>query len=285
MSSTFLDPQTPKRISVDLHGRKREIELRLAKPEDALDMVNFFNSYYGHRYKRTPADWIWQYYTYEPDLAPFAFAKDGDKVIGTEGIMPIYMEVSGRRVLTGKIENILVLAPYRRTGVMARLGQFVLERALQKGGEFGWGFTPVEKILKKYELSAYHDMQIWMRPGNIWVAVVSNLKNNEHLGRRIRSLAKLFMKHLSSGKIPEIQIRQGYEIRQGLCDAHDIQELYERLKVKYQHLVFFIYDQKYLQWRIRGHPFLKYDEYQVYQGDEMRAYEFVVLSSGTLYIS
>lgn len=285
MSSTFLDPQTPKRISVDLHGRKREIELRLAKPEDALDMVDFHNSYYRDRNSRTPAGWIWEYYTYEPDLAIFAFAKDGDKVIGTQGIMPVYMEVSGRRVLAGKNENILVLAPYRRTSVMVSLVELVIERGLRNGGQFGWGFTPAEGLLKKYGASAHNDIQIWMRPGNIWVAAVSNFKKKTQLWRRIGSLVKVFIGHFSSGKIPEIQRQPDYEIRRGLCDEHDIQELYERLKVKYQHLIFIRYDQKYFQWRIRGHPFLKYDEYQVYQGDQMRAYAFVLLSRGTLYIS
>src|SRR4030043_1257881 len=105
MSSSVLNPQTPRRISIDLHGRKREIELGLAKPGDALDMVNFHNSYYRDRGKRTVANWLWEYHTYEPNLSLFAFARHRDNVIATAGVMPVYMEVSNHPVLTAKIEN------------------------------------------------------------------------------------------------------------------------------------------------------------------------------------
>ena len=43
------------------------IELRLATSEDAWDMVNFHNSYYGAR--RSPEHWLWEYQTYEPGKA------------------------------------------------------------------------------------------------------------------------------------------------------------------------------------------------------------------------
>ena len=44
-------------------------------------------------------------------------------------------------------------------------------------------------------------------------------------------------------------------------------------------------DMKYIDWRIRSHPFLKYQEYQVVSNSVLKAYAFVTLSDGNISIS
>ena len=45
------------------------------------------------------------------------------------------------------------------------------------------------------------------------------------------------------------------------------------------------YDKTYLTWRVREHPFIKYDEYQVYHGSDLPAYAIVALFEGKASIS
>ncbi len=272
---------------------QRRIEFGLATLRDALDMVDFHNSHYGTR--RRPEDWLWEYETCMPGKAVFAFAKDGDKLIATRAMIPIYMEVGTECVLSGKNESLLILPPYRGTTLLLELAGYVEKHSIDRGIQFLWGLGPLVKVPQKLGYTLYPDIQVWLRPGNIWADIVSRLRTNPYgtttpLWRRIGSVGKLitqssFMRIRNSRTIPQIQKQAGYEIKKGEIDERSLKELYERVKSKHNNIVSLKYDQKYLRWRVREHPFLKYDEYQVYQGGKLRAYAFVVLFQGFASIS
>ncbi len=160
-----------------------KVEFGLATSRDALDLVNFHNSYYGTR--RKPEHWLWEYETYEPEKAVFVFAKDNGKLIATQGMIPIYMEVGTECVLSGKSENTLLLPPYRGTTTMRSLYEYAVENCVDCGMQFIWGFTGAVKAFEKFGFTNYPDIQMMVRPGNIWVDIVSRIKTKTPLYRRI----------------------------------------------------------------------------------------------------
>ena len=269
------------------------IEFGLAASRDALEMVNFHNSHYGTR--RRPEDWLWEYQTYEPGKTVFAFAKDGDKLIATKANMPVYMKVGTECVLSGKGESMLILPPYRGTTLLASLDEYLVKNSIDRGMQFSWGLGPVPKVSQKLGSTCYPDVQVWLRPGNIWVNIVTRLQTHPYgtptpLWRRIGSVGKLILRSLfmrtgNNKTIPHIQELAGYEIKKGEIDERCLQELLERLMSEHNNIISLTYDQKYLRWRVREHPFLKYDEYQAYQDGKLRAYALVVLFQGSASIS
>jgi len=287
------DMQTQHRQSPSSEPEQRGIEFGLATSRDALDMVNFHNSHYGTR--RRPEDWLWEYETYEPGKAVFAFAKDGDKLIATKANMPVYMKIGTECVLSGRGENVLILPPYRGTALLPSLDEYLVKNSIDRGMQFLWGLNAIPKVSQKLGFTSYPDVQVWLRPGNIWADIVSRLRTKRYgiktsLWRRTGSVGKLilrslFMRMRNSKTIPQIQELAGYEIKKGEIDDRCLRELLERLKSEHDNIISLTYDEKYLRWRVREHPFLKYDEYQAYQGGKLRACAFVVLFQGFASIS
>jgi GNAT superfamily N-acetyltransferase len=269
-----------------LEAQQQEIEFQLATPEDAVDMVTFHNSYYGEN--RKPEFWLWEYQKYEPGKAVFAFAKDHDKIIATQAMAPIYMAIGSDCVLAGRIENTLILPQYRGTGVMKNLWEYAERNSIDRGMQFVWGFSDAVKAYENFGCTCYPDIKVLFRPGNIWLGLLTRLQSEAPLWRRIGSAVIFLLRSvfvINIRTIPKIREEEGYEIRKGRIDDQHLIEFYERVKSKYKSVICIKYDQKYLSWRVREHPFFKYDEYQVYQGTILRAYAFVVLSDRTAHIS
>ena len=85
--------------------------------------------------------------------------------------------------------------------------------------------------------------------------------------------------------MPQIEKQPGYEVKKGRIPDADLRGLCERVKSKNENAICIRYDQKFLSWRVREHPFLKYDEYQVFKAAKLRAYAFVTLFESVASIS
>ena len=286
MRGKNLDSETPRRIVIDLHGREREIELRLAAIEDYPDIIDFRNRHY--RIKRKPEHGIWEYATYEPDKAVFLLAYDMDRIVGTAATIPIHMQVGTESCLCGKLEQLFILPPYRGTSLFMASIRYLSYISVRRGMKFVWILTPLSRLPNRMGARKFDDIQVLTRPGNMWVDTFSRLKDDATLWHRIGSAGKAILKNAfarNNRTVLYVQKKAGYEIRKELIDTDQIMGLCERLNSKHQNVVSIRRDQKYLDWRVRRHPFLKYDEYQVQEGGELRAYAFVTLSRGVAHIS
>lgn len=265
-----------------LKGQK--VQFSLSMSQDASEMVNFHNSYYGT--ERKPEHWLWEYQMNEKGKSVTTLARDDGKLIATQCMIPICMDIGFESVLTGKGEDTLILPPYRGTGVMGQLYEYAVANCIERGMQFIWGFTPAIKAVQQFGFTYLFDCVTMIRPGKMLAGIASRLKMKAPYRIRLGSIGKMIMKSMFSRySIPPIEERLDYEVRVGLSNEHDIQNLYERLKQNNTHVISIKLDPQYLKWRIREHPFLKYDEYQVYQGDVLRAYAFVTLFEGIASIS
>jgi len=273
-------------FSVISQSEQRNIEYQLANTLHASDMVNFHNSYY--KTARKPEDWLWEYKTYKPEKAVISFAKDFDKIIATQGMLPIYMKIGAKTILSGKSESTLLLPAYRGTQLMQDLYEYAVENCIERGMQLIWGFTPAIKAFRKFGFESYPVVQTMVRPGNIWAGVRLRLKRKNPLWRRMGSLGKLIFTHFLLGKnkaINQFQKKDEYELRRGGADENCLKAFFDRVKSQHKNTIFIRYDQEYLKWRVREHPFIKYAEYQVYSRADLRAYAIVALVNGILSIS
>lgn len=280
------DPQSPEEIVIDLRGQQKVIELRLATAKDYPDIIDFRNRHYET--KRKPEHGIWEYATYEPDKTVFLLAHDTDGIVGTAATIPIYMQVGAESSLSGKVEQLFIVPRYRGSALFMSSYRQLLKISAIRGMKLLWILTPLKGLPNRMGARSFEDIQVLTRPGNMWVDIVSRLQWDTTIWGRIGSAGKAILKDAfmrNSRTVPYIHKQAGYEIKKELCNVDDIRRLYERLKSKHENVISIRYDQKYLDWRVRRHPSLKYEEYQVQQGGELRAYAFVTLSKGVAHIS
>lgn len=109
-----------------------------------IERVNaFYNDAYGA--SRSLAQWHWEFDAPIGGRRAFIVAKDGDRIVGTQALMPITMITPDGPVLTAKSEETLVDASMRGKGVFPAMYKPLLEFAAQHGVQAIWGFTPAFK--------------------------------------------------------------------------------------------------------------------------------------------
>jgi hypothetical protein len=273
--------------------QEQGITFRLAIPDDAQALADFHNQEYGTQ--RTAQHWLWEYQTYAPEKSLFRVAVKDGQIIATNGTIPIYIEVAGGTRLASKGESWLCLPQYRGTGLMQAMDDWVKKNGFAERFDISFGLTNIDKHHGRFSFAIVcRDIQIWTRPGNPKTALTLRLRNDmTHWHgtsslRRIASTSRLVARALISGKngrMPQINVLHGYELRRGQTSVEDLQELHQRLLSKNEDTIWIKYDSNFLNWRMRQHPFKKYDEYQVYQGDMLLAYAFTTEQEGEVCIS
>jgi hypothetical protein len=273
--------------------REQGITFRLATPDDAQALVDIHNQEYGTH--RTVEHWLWEYDTYAPDDARFRIAEKDGKIIATGGNIPIYMEVGGETKLASKGENAWCLPQYRGTGLAPAIGDWARSYGIPEHYQINFNLRNIDKLHGRNNITpVYRNIQVWTRPGNPKIILTKRLLGDMTLWRgssslkRAISTGKLAAQALTRGKIsdiPQVSILPGYELRKGRTPLEDLQSLRERLLSINEHVIWIKYDDKYLDWRIRQHPFNEYNEYQVYKGDVLKAYAFTTEHQGEVCLS
>lgn len=257
------------------------------------EAVSFHNAEYGT--KRTSKQWLWEYRGNYPELSVFVVIKDKERIVGTQGMIPIYLNVKGRKCLSGKSENTLLKRECRGRGLFTRLYDFALARSKDKGMCCVWGFTSVPnaiKLLKRLGFVFYSNVVseviLFL---NIRKYISSILISKRSIGIRI---AKSFLVisihllsrgniHVPSGKTSE---QRQFSIEQKLRQESDVGNLYERLRKEYPNLIYIEQDGKFLFWRVFNNPNFRFATYFVYEQNLLRAYCYVSLANPEdVYIS
>ena len=268
----------------------------MATCDDAPALVDFHNTYYArksspehNRWIRKPEHWLWEYQTYAPGKAVFLMAEKDGQVLATDAGIPIYMEFGGKTILATKGENTLCLESYRGTGLMQAMNRYAVNKNYRSHVDINWASGFITKAIGIHDFTTiFCGIETWIRPCNNWMAIGIKMRDNVPFWKRIGSTCKLALRTLlkrNSRTIAQIIKEPDYDIKQGQIPLEDMNQLRERLRVINKNVIWIKYDSRFINWRIREHPFLKYDEYQVYQNDKLLAYALVTMHGGEAYIS
>jgi hypothetical protein len=271
----------------DNNSVTHDIDILLANEAVAANMVRFHNSYYKDN--RTTDNWKWEYNTYMPSKSVFAYAKDGNKIIATQGMLPFYLTVGENVILSAKSENTLMLPSYRGTGIMKKVYDYATIVCIENGIECLWGFTDAIHAFHKFGFSSYPVIQTLMKQGNPWIDICYRLKIKTPLYKRIGSIVKLMALSCRYNKMLNnslMQKRADIEVVKGTdFNLNLLEDLHCRMKSSNQNMISIRYDQKYLRWRVREHPLINYDGYQIYSKGQLKGYAIVALYNGIASIS
>ena len=252
------------------------MEIREVLASDVEKIISFHNAAYGD--DRRPEHWMWEYKENNPDSFVFTIIKDEKQIIATQGMIPIYIYVRGRRLLSGKSESTLLHPKYRGGGLFQNLYEFAVSLCKAKGMKCIWGYTSAVKAFRRFQFRIYEDvMYASVSILDLRCALAGvHEQNIDMMKKVVRSLA-LFLSWLYASML-RVTCRsssRGLLVRERLADQQDIANLYERLENRCPDLIHISLGERYLRWRIYNHPIFKYRTYFVYENDLLRAYAFV----------
>ena len=121
-------------------------EIREIKTTELNRAVCFHNAYYHDN--RTVQDRVWEYEGYCPELSVFTIAEDSECIVATQGMLPIYINVQGKKELSGKSENTLINPKYRGL-LFFKLYENIISWAKNNKMKCIWAYTSKNKIFEK----------------------------------------------------------------------------------------------------------------------------------------
>lgn len=263
------------------------IDLPTIKPEQIDEILEFYNEGFGVH--RTPAEWMWQFGTFRPELTVFTVARNEGRMIATQAMMPIWLRVAGNRVLTGKAESTLLHPEFRGIKAMEPLYAYAIEESRRKGMRFLWAYTGAFRAARRWGYNDFPVTRQYLRPGlNFSAGVRTRISIRAPLWRRAASGGKYaleYLRALASASASGQATNSGLNVSRDPIEPRETRELYERLRARKSDLIGIDFDDAYVGWRLRNHPFRTYEDYQVRDREGLRGYAWVSLLDGTLSIS
>lgn len=119
------------------------VKVRLATKKDIAGINEFYNEMYN--LNRSEPQWEWEYGRSALKEAFFAIALDGDKIVGTQALIPIDYIMDKKIILSAKSEETLIHPSYRGLGIFEKMYALLIPIAKKAGISFIWGFTSAIK--------------------------------------------------------------------------------------------------------------------------------------------
>ena len=252
------------------------------------EWVAFHNAYYHD--SRKPESWMWEYASFEKDKSVFVVARDEGRIVATQGMLPIYLNVGGERVLTGKSESTLLLPEYRGQKLMERLHEYAVDLCKERGLQFLWGFTGAVKVFQKFGYTTYQDAAVDMsRPGiAFWRWLAARYGESDPITHRVGSMGKYCLNYIL--KMRRLPVRfiaggLGLEVERKTVDSSRLSGFQAALGAECKSTISLHLDDRYVNWRIRANPNVSYLEYQVTEAGRLQALAFVAETKGAINIS
>jgi len=133
-----------KKINKNANSDLKMLEV---KDSDVDNIIGFHNKTYSD--KRLPEHWRWEYKGNYPELFVFVIIKDKGQVVGTQGMIPICINIFGKSYLSGKSESSLLDHRYRGGTLFQDLYEFGISKCKSNKMYCIWGFTSASGVWKK----------------------------------------------------------------------------------------------------------------------------------------
>lgn len=254
------------------------LQMAEATGSDAASIVAFHNATYGDN--RKPEHWTWEYGGPYPDLSVFTVARMGGQIIATQGMIPARICIGERIVLSGKSESTLLHPKYRGRNFFTDFYEFAASLCTAKGMDCIWGYTTATRAFRSFGFHTYDDVMCYSACVLRLRGAVARLRQGEtRLVRRVVHCAAsmLMWLHYLSLRVTYLRTDKLFSCYPRPVHRGDLDDFYERLRVRFPGLIHICIDQQYLEWRIYNHPVFAYRTYFVYRDKRLAAYAFVAV--------
>ena len=219
-----------------------------------------------------------------PDSSVFVVIKDQGRVVGTQGMIPIFVNIKDKKRLSGKSESSLLDSAYRGGKLFEDLYDFAISSSKTRNICFIWGITSAIKVWRdKLGFSVYTDVKctsIILKP-RVFLSKI--LKSRMNIKTKIFMSFSILPSYLYSSvcrytRVPLGGTSREFSIEHKIRSIDDLGELYRRLRAKVD-LIYIEQDGKYLAWRIFNNPTIKYTTYFLYEDTALRAYCYLSINN------
>jgi len=247
---------------------------RAASSADASKILSLHNAFWQDN--RTPEHWKWEYEGHYPEKYVFTILEDKNRIVGTQGMLPINLNIGGKKHLSGKSENSLLDPKYRGGSFFTELYEFAMSLCKEKGMCCVWGFTNVGKILRDklqftiYENCIYDAISVLSFRSSLSVIQNAKWTKKRRIVFSILSLFGAMYSYICRSIIKTP--KKKYAIEQKLRSIDDMEKLLNRLEKKHPNLIHIEQDEKYINWRLYTNPNLQYKTYFVYDNEMLVGY-------------
>jgi L-amino acid N-acyltransferase YncA len=258
-----------------------DIKIREISEGDIKKVISFHNLAFNDN--RTDEDWNWEYRGIYPNRYIFVINEDNDQVVGTQAMIPIYLNINGKRQLSGKSENSLLDKKYRGKNLWKEMYDFAISKCKKKDFCCIWGYTSATKVMRdKLKFSVYEDA---IHKTNLIVdfqkAFLDVIKGNQKFINKIAISILTLLRYMYGISVRSLfspstkKLNAKYSLEKSLKSINDCMDLYKRLRNKYPYLIHIDQSEEYLKWRIFNNPNIKYNTYFVYEGALLRGYCYI----------
>lgn len=227
---------------------------------------------------RTIKHWNWMYTNQNLGEPVFTIAKDGDAVVGTQGMIPINLFFGKQLLRTGKSENTIVHSNYRGGPLFQSLYEYAVSCCYNREIACLWGYTTAGKPLKRVNFLVSNNVMAYALSVLNFSSALLEIRKRK-LGA-FKTIAVSVLALLSS--VYSFILRNtsgasqaGYILRKKLLDPADINRFYKQLEKSNPGLIYIDQNERYQNWRIYEHPFIQYKTYFIYMNDSLVAYAYV----------
>ena len=266
---------------------KGRIDLTTASAAEAKAPVGLWNAHLGTQ--KSPEQWLWQYAVYEPSKAVFTTLEQDGGLLGTQGMMPFYLKAGTDMVLTAKSENSLIRPEFRGGPAMQDLYAYTVELCRQNGFSFIWTFSTAVKAFSRWGFTILPGQREFIKKGGCRARASFILSSDMPAWRKAASAAKLVVDCLrgsaGSRDLDAAPHEKDYALARQEMTAPVLADFYAELSQRHPDLICLHFDEKFISWRIHGHPFLKYQHFQVIKNQRLLAYAMVAFHENIVRIS
>ena len=203
-------------------------------------------------------------------------------------MIPIFLNVQGKRILTAKSESSFLLSEFRGKGIFEDLYFHTIQISEQDGIQIIWGFTALSNVWRnKLKFDVYdgliHESELQIRFFN---SVSATWKSNQSFFNKVKLSLKAFISLTKNKKLP----KANKEYTANFLDIKEdinlklIIELYDDWVVNHPHITSIHIDKEYLNWRITNNPIVKYKIIGVFKNQKLVSFGIINDSTNKAYL-
>ncbi|NLK63651.1 MAG: GNAT family N-acetyltransferase, partial [Tissierellia bacterium] len=202
--------------------------------------------------KKEMYEWLFDKNPYNKSGNMMYLLKEGDKVIGCDGLLPNELYVNGKTLLTAHSVKSMTHPDYKRQGIFRTMTENSCERGKQDGVDVVIGLANDQSYpaYQRFGWPTLFEKEVYVKP----ILINNILKRRIKIGFLAElgnSIYAVYMKNKLKGQMDK-------EIKFEILDKvpEEIQNCWDKYKSKYK--VLLVRDYKYLNYRYNERPDVNY---------------------------
>jgi len=259
-------------------------ELKSSDKSEIDKILSLHNSTYKEN--RTHKQWLWEYKSNYPELFVFSVIEDDRRIVGSQAMIPIYININGKKYLSGKSENSLLDPKYRGRSLFENLYEFAMLKCYERKMCCVWGYTSAVRVWRnKLGFSVFDTLYESTLVLNLQHTFSEINKSNWKMRKKIKTYFFAVLGYVYSFKRVFRRAKKRYSIENKLRSIDDLDKLYTDLRKKSPKLIHISQDMKYINWRIYNNPNIEYETYFLYENNKLKGYCYAGIKNKTVSLT